>query len=189
MTDLDSNRFAPPKADLAEPATLAGAPVLAGRGTRFVAVILDGVLNMLIFLPVYLLLGGSSMWSFDPQTPPDPFAMMGSMIRASIPGYIAIALIQGWSLHAFGGTLGKKLLGLRIVRTDGSRAGFVRLFFGRGAVAVLPPIIPFLGALFVLLDVLLIFRESRQCLHDQIADTLVIAVPPPAPAALAVPRA
>ena len=78
------------------------------------------------------------------------------------------------SLHAFGGTLGKKLLGLRIVRTDGSRAGFVRLFFGRAGVAVVPAFVPLLGSLWALVDMLVIFRESRQCLHDQIADTMVV---------------
>jgi uncharacterized RDD family membrane protein YckC len=174
MTDIDTNRFAPPKAELAEPGNLAEGPVLAGRGTRLVAVIIDGLLNALIFLPVYLLVGGSALMGFDPQTPPDPMAMMGTMFKAMLPGYLIAGVVQGWSLHAFGGTLGKKLLGLRIVRTDGSRAGFVRLFFGRGAAAVLPGIIPLIGALYVLIDTLVIFRDSRQCLHDQIADTKVV---------------
>jgi uncharacterized RDD family membrane protein YckC len=174
MTDIDSNRFAPPKAELADPASLADGPVLAGRGTRLVAVIIDGLLNSLIFLPVYLMVGGSAMMGFDPQTPPDPVAMMGTLFKAMLPGYLIAGVVQGWSLHAFGGTLGKKLLGLRIVRTDGSRAGFVRLFFGRGAVSVLPGLIPLIGALYVLVDSLVIFRDSRQCLHDQIADTKVV---------------
>ncbi len=174
MTDLDTNRFAPPLAQVAEPAALADAPVLAGRGTRLVAVIIDGLLNMLMFMPIYLLMGGSSFWLIAQQNPADPFAMLGAMLRASALGYVVIIAVQCWSLHAFNGTLGKKLLGLRIVRSDGSRAGFVRLFFGRGAAAVLPCMIPLLGAIYALLDMLLIFRESRQCLHDQIADTIVI---------------
>lgn len=175
MTDFpDTNRFAPPNARLAEPASLADAPVLAGRGMRLLAVILDGLLNSLIFLPIYFLVGGASMMAFDPQTPPAPMAVMGTMIKAMLPGYLIAGVIQGFSMHAFGGTLGKKLLGLRIVRTDGSRAGFVRLFFGRGAVSVLPGFIPLIGALYLLIDTLVIFRDSRQCLHDQIADTLVV---------------
>jgi uncharacterized RDD family membrane protein YckC len=177
MTDFsDNNRFTPPKAVLAEPGTLAGGPVLAGRGMRLVAVIMDGVLMSLVVWPLYFVFGGASLASsFVPGgAPPSPFAMMGAMFSAMAPGYIAAAVIQGWSLHAFGGTLGKKIFGLRIVRTDGSRAGFVRLFFGRGGVAVLPVIIPFLGGLWALVDMLMIFRDSRQCLHDQIADTMVV---------------
>jgi uncharacterized RDD family membrane protein YckC len=176
MTDAtETNRFAPPNAQLVEPHTLADGPVLAGRGQRLVAAILDGVLVSLIIWPLYFVFGGMSlMTNIDPNTPPDAFAMMGGMFRAMLPGYLVAGVVQGWSLHAFGGTLGKKLMGLRIVRTDGSRAGFVRLFFGRGAAAVLPGFVPLLGGLYALVDMLMIFRDSRQCLHDQIADTIVV---------------
>ena len=189
MTDIDTNRFSPPKAQLADPASLGEGQVLAGRGMRLLAVFLDGLLNMLIFLPIYFLVGGSALMGFDPQTPPDPVAMMGTMFKAMLPGYLVIGVAQGWSLHAFGGTLGKKLLGLRIVRTDGSRAGFVRLFFGRGAAAVLPGLVPLLGALYLMLDMLMIFRDSRQCLHDQIADTKVVTAESSLNASLAASRA
>ncbi len=175
MTDFpDNNRFAPPKAELAEPGTFADGPVLAGRGQRFVAAFLDGILMCLIVWPLFLAFGGSLFMGATPGAPPDFNGLMMKMVGASMPGYIVAALVQGACLHAFGGTLGKKLMGLRIVRTDGSRAGFVRLFFGRGAAAVLPGFIPLLGGLYVLVDLLLIFRDSRQCLHDQIADTIVV---------------
>lgn len=189
MTDIDSNRFAPPKAELADPVDPADGQVLAGRGMRLVAVIIDGLVNALIFMPVYFMLGGVAMMGFSPQSPPDPASMMGAMFKAMLPGYLVMVVVQGWSLHAFGGTLGKKLLGLRIVRTDGSRAGFVRLFFGRGAAAVLPGFIPFIGALYVLIDSLLIFRDSRQCLHDQIADTKVVTAASSTSASLGASRA
>jgi uncharacterized RDD family membrane protein YckC len=96
------------------------------------------------------------------------------MFGAMIPGWLICAGIQIWCLHAYGGTLAKKIMGLRIVRSDGTRAGFARLFFLRGGAALLPLMIPFLNLVWWLLDPLLIFRESRQCLHDQIADTIVV---------------
>jgi uncharacterized RDD family membrane protein YckC len=176
MTEItDSNRFAPPKAQLAEPGSMADGPQLAGRGQRLVAVILDSLLMMLLVWPVSLLFGGTAFLTpADPSTPADVFAMMGKMFMTMLPGYVIAGLVQAWSLHAFGGTLGKKLMGLRIVRDDGSRAGFVRLFFGRGAAAIVPAMIPLLGSLWALVDSVLIFRDSRQCLHDQIADTIVV---------------
>ena len=176
MTEIaDNNRFAPPKAHLAEPGSLVDGPVLAGRGMRLVAAILDGILISLIIWPLFFVFGSMSfLVPADPNSPGEAMANMGRMFQAMIPGYVVAAVVQGWSLHAFGGTLGKKIMGLRIVRTDGSRAGFVRLFFGRGAAAVLPALIPLLGGLYALVDLLLIFRESRQCLHDQIADTIVV---------------
>jgi uncharacterized RDD family membrane protein YckC len=190
MTDQDINRFTPPKAHLVEPDSLMDGPVPAGRGQRLVAVILDGVLISIAIIPLFLVFGGMSvMADIDPNSPPDGMAMMGKMMSALIPGYIAAAVVQGWSLHAFGGTLGKKLLGLRIVRTDGSRAGFVRLFFGRGAVALVPGVIPLVGSLWTLVDSVLIFRDSRQCLHDQIADTKVVTAASSMNASLAASRA
>jgi len=176
MTDLqDTNRFAPPRAALADHDDARGDLVLAGRGQRFGAVMLDGVLMCLISYPLFFLFGGAAFFGhMDPATPPDPMAMMGQMLRAMVPSYLVVIAVQCWCLYAYGGTLAKKLLGLRIVRTDGSRATAVRLIFGRGLAAVLPSMIPFLGSLYFLVDSLLIFRDSRQCLHDQMADTLVV---------------
>jgi len=175
MTDLqDTNRFTPPRAPVADRHDDRDGLVLAGRGQRFGAVFLDGVLMSLISYPLFFVFGGASMFHFDPATAPDPSAMMGQMLRAMAPGYLICIVVQVWCLYAYGGTLAKKLLGLRIVRTDGSRASAVRLIFGRGLVAMLPAMIPFLGMIYFLVDSLMIFRDSRQCLHDQIADTLVV---------------
>ena len=165
----DTNRFAPPKAQLADP-DMDNGLVLAGRGLRLVAVIVVSLIQW----PIFLALGGSFMFGMDPQTMQDPFALMGRMFAAMVPGWLVAGGIQMWCLHAYGGTLAKKLMGLRIVRADGSRAGFARLFFLRGGAAVVPLLIPLLNLVWWLLDPLLIFRDSRQCLHDQIADTIVV---------------
>jgi len=170
----DLNRYSPPKAELAEPASLTGAPEYAGRGMRLLAVFLDGIIGCLVIFPVFFIFGSASLFGTSDSDPSEAIAHMKRIYADMALGYLVWAVIQGWSLHAFGGTLGKKILGLRIVRTDGSRAGFVRLFFGRGAVAVVPACIPLLGGLYALVDSLTIFRESRQCLHDQIADTIVV---------------
>lgn len=36
--------------------------------------------------------------------------------------------------------------------------------------------IPFIGGFMPLIDVLLIFRKSRKCLHDDLAGTIVVKV-------------
>lgn len=177
MTEIaDNNRYAPPKAELVEPGSVDNKPELAGRGLRLVAVILDGLLMSLIQWPLYLVFGGMRIMAAmsNPQEMTDPLSMLGQMFAAMAPGWIIAAAVQMWCLHAYGGTLAKKILGLRIVRSDGTRAGFARLFFGRGGAAVLPMFVPLLNLVWWLLDPLLIFRESRQCLHDQIADTIVV---------------
>jgi uncharacterized RDD family membrane protein YckC len=176
MTDVtDTNRFAPPKADLTELGHSENGIVLAGRGQRLVAAILDTILLMVLIYGAFFVFGGVSLLTrLNPSTPPDPFALMGTMFRSMAPGYVILLVIQGWAMHAFGGTVGKKLMGLRIVRSDGTRAGFARAFFGRGAASIVPNFIPILNIFWWLVDTLLIFRDSRQCLHDQMVDTIVV---------------
>ena len=56
------------------------------------------------------------------------------------------------------------------IRTDGSPASLGRLFWLRNVVNGLISVVPLYG--FV--DMLFIFGESRQCLHDKIAGTIVV---------------
>jgi uncharacterized RDD family membrane protein YckC len=65
-------------------------------------------------------------------------------------------------------------MGIRVVRTDGTRVGFGRFIFLRWLPVMLLGMIPLLGYVVSLLDVLLIFRENRLCLHDNFADTKVV---------------
>jgi uncharacterized RDD family membrane protein YckC len=77
-------------------------------------------------------------------------------------------------LYKNGQTISKYLFGIKIVRTDGSRAGVWRILLLRGFVMGLIQQIPIVGIIIMILDPLLIFRDSRKCLHDDIADTIVI---------------
>jgi len=56
------------------------------------------------------------------------------------------------------------------VHSDGSRASLGRIIVLRNVLNSLLGIIPLYG--FV--DALLIFGDKRQCVHDKIADTIVI---------------
>ncbi len=76
-------------------------------------------------------------------------------------------------LASSGQSIGKRMLRLRVVRTDGSPASLARIVFLRNGVIVL------LGSLcgvVSLVDALMIFGEERRCLHDQLADTIVVNV-------------
>lgn len=66
--------------------------------------------------------------------------------------------------------MGKRLLEIRVVRSDGSQASLGRIFWLRNVVNVLLGIIPLYG----IIDVLLIFGVRRQCIHDSVADTIVV---------------
>jgi uncharacterized RDD family membrane protein YckC len=57
-----------------------------------------------------------------------------------------------------------------VVRTDGTPVSLGRIFLLRNVVNGLLGFIP----LYSLVDVLFIFGERRQCLHDRLADTIVV---------------
>ena len=70
-----------------------------------------------------------------------------------------------------GQTLGKHVLGIRIVKRDtGENGGFVRNVLLRFIFNRLLGIIPLYG----LVDILFIFRGDRRCIHDMIAGTQVV---------------
>jgi len=67
-------------------------------------------------------------------------------------------------------SIGKKIMHIKVVRSDGTPVTLGRLFWLRNVVNGLISIVPLYG----LIDALFIFGESRQCLHDKIADTIVV---------------
>ncbi len=99
---------------------------------------------------------------------------MGAAIVAGLLVFFAIVAWNAVLLARHGQTVGKKASGIRVVRTDGSDAGFARLFFLRAVVTWIITALPTIGQLFWLVDMLFIFREDRRCLHDLMADTKVV---------------
>lgn len=168
--------------DGAEPEYMLGGR-LAGRGQRLVAVILDGIVLNLVMLPLYYYFS-FGYFQPPPENPEDinPFnpwsiyLAMGpvQLVLSFVAPLAAYLLVNGYLLHANGQTVGKKALGIKIVRKDGSKAEFSRLIFHRYLLLWIIGLIPFVGALFGLLDPLMIFRKTRYCLHDDIADTVVV---------------
>jgi uncharacterized RDD family membrane protein YckC len=97
-------------------------------------------------------------------------------------GMLGVAIWQWVSITNSGQSFGKRLVGIRIVRTDGSPVDFVR------GVVLRMWVISFvtgvanqccLGWLVFLADILPIFGQERRCLHDQIADTKVVVATDP----------
>ena len=164
-----TNPYAPPRAvvrDFTDPSALA-AP--ADRGTRLGAAILDGFIFMvMVYLP-FLVVAGTL------RITPAATDEVGSTAML-IAGVLTLVGFSVWCwltikyIKLNGQSIAKKLLGIKVVRTDGSPASLGRLFWLRNVVNGLISIIPLYG--FV--DALFIFGESRQCLHDKIAGTIVL---------------
>lgn len=170
MSTAEDPRFAPPQAHVEDVAP--DTPALAGRGTRFLAALLDGVIAAAAawgfgMLPIFQELSQAEvkaaengLWTWNP-----------SALLIGLPLFL---LIQGWPLVTRGQTIGKLLFKLRIVRTDGSKVDPLRLLGLRYGIGALTGVVSGVSMIYGLIDSLLIFRESRQCLHDTLADTQVI---------------
>ncbi|MDB5859761.1 MAG: hypothetical protein JWQ76_3450 [Ramlibacter sp.] len=158
-------RYAPPQAHVEDVAAPEAGLVLAGRGERLRATLVDVVIALLAWW-IASRLASFSPWAADGSWP--------ALLLTALVGFVMFAAIHGHSLATRGQTLGKRVVGIRITRPDGSAASLGRLLGLRYGVGYLLTMVPVLGQAFALIDVLLIFRESRRCLHDLIADTIVV---------------
>ncbi len=116
-----------------------------------------------------------------------PFLLMGgaAMLRPALAPWVPIALlstcaitamVDGVLLVRFGQSLGKRIVGLRIVGTDGRAVGASRILLMRTYLPWLLVAVPYLGLLWLLLDHLALFGMDRRAVHDLLADTQVIRV-------------
>lgn len=159
-------RYAPPQATVADVADVNDGPQLAGRVERLGAAILDTVFQSLV------------LWLVSVLTPYNPWASQGTGAWSFNPlgmaiGALIFVLLNGYLLATRGQTIGKVLLKLRIVRPSGEAVSPTRLAlrYGAGFVAGLVMAVVWV---YSLIDCLMIFRKSRRCLHDEIADTIVV---------------
>ena len=168
MADL-SNPYAPPTATVADVGDHAGAePRLAERGTRLGASMIDGLVMLLLFAPAIADAASPAILLWAEAHP------VVDRIIWGIAGLMGFFAVNGYWLHTRGQSVGKRLLGIRIVRSTGERATLSRIIFARYVPTQAVGMVPVIGMLYALIDILFIFGDSRQCLHDRIADTIVV---------------
>ncbi len=71
-------------------------------------------------------------------------------------------------------SIGKRLAGTRVARPDGSVPEMWRIIVLRNLVLTLAGFIPYVGNFVGFADAVAIFGNDRKCLHDYIADTIVV---------------
>ena len=90
---------------------------------------------------------------------------------------ILLTIVQAVLISKRGQSIGKIALGIRIAHSvDGSNPGFLKGFLIRTFVPQIIYQVPLLGFLFLLVDNCFIFSERRQCIHDLMAETVVLEV-------------
>lgn len=163
----DTNPYAAP--DLAADAVRPGPDDshLAGRGSRFGARFLDGIINLVITLPI--------MFATD------YFARVASnqvslfeMAVWSASGLVLFLVVNGYLLATRGQTVGKVAAGIRIVDQDTRQIlSLPKVLLVRELPPALVGMIPVIGGFIALIDIAFIFRQDRRCVHDMLANTIV----------------
>lgn len=134
----------------------------APRISRLVAAFIDGMIMMVITIPAAL-----SMQA----TLGLPWLLYS--IACGFIGFGAFTAVN-YKLLAEGQTVGKKIMGLRIVSRDGKPVSANDLVAKRYAPMYLMTSVPFVGSLVAIANAVLIFRSNHGCGHDEIASTKVV---------------
>jgi uncharacterized RDD family membrane protein YckC len=99
----------------------------------------------------------------------DTFLLLGAAIGVVSFGY-------DWLQHGlWGQTIGKRVMGTKVVTADTRSPISGQTACGRAAVYALVPAVPSVGGLFALVnESWLLWDPRRQCLHDKAARTVVV---------------
>lgn len=152
----------------------------ASYGKRFGAFVIDTVIMMiaLVFFLQYL--------GLEPSQSTDMEAAQTEMLQKlqSLPDsskrllafspIICFFLLHGFLLYQYGQTIGKRILGIAIVTMDNQKPVFTMLILQRYISQWLMGMVPVIGLLLRLADILFIFRADKRCIHDHLAKTKVI---------------
>ena len=143
------------------PAFEMGSP--GGFGFRAVAYIIDTLVVVLPLVFLWIMLGQPVPEDFNQiLEPPEGYDRLQVAVLFLTMAYDTALITY------FATTIGKRAFGLYVVRSDGSRVGFIRAL----ARHVLTALSANLTLGFIFLVVM--FREDRRGLHDIICDTVVI---------------
>lgn len=153
-----------------------------GFWIRFAAAFIDSIIlgipgfiiSVIIFIFIFNTTGLLDAAINDPNfiehemTDADAFALLGGyavMIIANI--IMTVLYFAGFHASKWQGTVGKKLLGLKVTDLHGDRISFLR---GVGRYLAMA----FLSSIFMIGYIIAAFTEKKQSLHDLIASTVVI---------------
>jgi uncharacterized RDD family membrane protein YckC len=166
----EQNPYQPPASDqyFDAPSRDSLGQELASRGMRLGAALIDTLLQLAIIAPIQYFAG-----VYDKFPEVKPLTASETIMWGAL-GLVLYLALNGWLLATNGQTIGKRVVGTRIVNfTDGARTPFVKLI-GLRVLPTYVSLIPVVGPLLSLVDVLLIFRDDQRCIHDHIAGTKVV---------------
>ena len=128
----------------------------ASRWLRFFAWIIDGVVIAIVMFILWLagLVGADSV---------EDFGASDGLVNALVTLVYYVAMTA-----AFGATLGKMALGMRVADADGNRPGFGAVVMREVVGKIVSALVILIGFFWILVD------DRRQGWHDKIGGTFVV---------------
>jgi len=142
----------------------------ASLGKRFAATCIDISIMMVCLVPIVQSMGLVELVEKQQAIPVD------AQIKLIIFQLMMFFVLHGFLLQQYGQTIGKRIIGIAIVTLDNQKPAFLPLILQRYVSQWLMGMVPVLGVLLRLADILFVFRDDRRCIHDWIAKTKVIDV-------------
>jgi uncharacterized RDD family membrane protein YckC len=170
------NPYAPPQVDILPPVDPSKNERLASPWRRLGASLLDTLILLVINLPLMWITGYFTR-AYQQAAQGNSGAVGLEQVVWAAVGLILMVMLN-WNHLAVGETIGKRALGLRIVRKNGEAVDRNHIILRRMLPLQIVVLIPYLGTLLALIDSLLIFRSAHNTLHDDIADTKVVDLRP-----------
>ena len=161
---MDNNVFEAPESDLTIDETLNMEK--ADRGTRLGAVIIDSIVMIFLVVPIILFseIFTSGIY-FDGYL---------SEVLSGLLGIVVFALINYKLLVTNGQTIGKKALNIRIIDEQTGKLARGYSLLKRYGFYFFVVYIPFVGWIISLVNALFIFGDEKKCIHDKLANTIVV---------------
>jgi uncharacterized RDD family membrane protein YckC len=148
---------------------------LASPGTRIAAVLLDGLMYAVIIGGGFGI-GTAILAFFGGEVDAEPSA--GAFLAFNIVtwGCIAVAyLINIVLISKSGQSVGKKMLKIKMVNSQtGVTASFSDGWFTRSVVFGFLAGLPLIGIFIAITDIVFLFKEGHETLHDKLAKTMVV---------------
>jgi uncharacterized RDD family membrane protein YckC len=160
-------------------------PAISGDNTasynkRFLAFVID------FFLMAVLLMFFMRFLGLEPTNATDIQAAQAELVAKlaalseqskmllTFSPFIIFFVLHGLLLYQYGQTIGKKVMGIAIVTLENNKPAFFQLIAQRYFSQWIMGMVPVVGIILRLADVLMVFRKDKRCLHDLIARTKVI---------------
>lgn len=157
---------------------------LASLSNRFFAALIDGFAMASVMMVFFLMTGvADSIVEFSElpleQREGHELTTLGFALKMLALQAVVFVALNLTLLQKYGQTIGKRVMKIAIVDSSGRVPPLHVLLLHRYFSQILMGLVPVVGGFLRVLDVMLIFRTNRRCLHDFIAKTHVIDVSKP----------